>query len=91
MSEPEQRKLFDTADVRCPACGYSPYDDTDEGVTAGGLACRNDPPACREEALDCFEVLGMAEGCVECPRCGREVNLETGEVLEWDAGSEGEE
>ncbi len=43
--------------IHCPGCGYGPSGDHDWTVS---------------DQLDLFEVGGADEGCVLCPRCGRE-------------------
>lgn len=66
--------------LRCPGCGYSPMDSVSpEPIT---MAERRRHPACetREEALECFDVLGADEGCVFCPECACEFDPGTGEI-----------
>jgi len=57
----------------CPYCGYSPSDE----VNDGGPTVATDLPETWEEALDFFEVVGEDEGCVLCPKCWEEVEVES--------------
>jgi len=84
----------------CPACGYTP---ANESMAEGELPqdarhlemVRYIGIITREQALEFFEVCGADEGFVYCPKCGAEVNLETGEIApdwpkdddEWINGS----
>lgn len=65
--------------LRCPSCGYSPYDEERKRdvLVQGGL----EGPSCYDEALDYFEVTGAEEGNVFCPRCSQEFNPRTRECL----------
>lgn len=60
-------------DIRCPGCGYSPAEEA-------RYTPYTDTPETREEVLDRYDVTGADDGCVFCPECATEFNIDTGKV-----------
>ena len=66
------------AALHCPECKYRASDDADK--ESDGLPYPvTDAPKTYDEALEFFEALGADEGCVFCPRCKCEFNVESGQ------------